>query len=539
MNTHEAHHRLLLIVFAVFAIQIPCKAAPLPATHVEQTGKPLEGAAAPGIVVLANEPDGKAGLLLDFDLESVTESVTPEARLQLGEVERLKVQRPGQQSSPERDVMMVFYESGGQSKLAGSLPTKAGGTINSYTIEVTRAVNATLSKPAGQRKLRLELRLEGKPVFFEVYGVSDGTLKPPVTLEIAPSKGWTDDWEKRLEPVSNASRVYKESCLPMIDSRDKEVALNLLYPAKKIIEVSHPASGEIYEEGRDWVLRDGKLILPVGTRVPIQIESEFFTEEKKDKDGNVKTIHGTIRLVPGTWYHDRQIAVSYEPAARDWSFAPPISTLDQMPRLKKMLAAKKPVKVVLFGDSISAGGDCSALHFVPPYQPNFGELVTRKLEKHYGSEIIFINPSRGGATSEYAAKQAEAQVAWFKPDLAIVAYGMNDRADKRIGSYRANMESILDTIRAKSPETEFLVVTPMLNSPKQPGGNEPVKTIRDEALKISRPGTAFADITTSELDMLKRKDYLDLSGNGANHPNDFLHRIYAQRILEVLIPPKK
>ena len=36
--------------------------------------------------------------------------------------------------------------------------------------------------------------------------------------------------------------------------------------------------------------------------------------------------------------------------------------------------------------------------------------------------------------------------------------------------------------------------------------------------------------------MLRRKNYLDLSGNGANHPNDFLHRIYAQRILEVLLP---
>lgn len=532
-------HRLALIAFAFLAIQTRSQAAPLPATHIEQTGKPLEGATALGVVVLANEPDGKAGLLLDFDLESVTETATPEARLQLGEVEKLKVQRPGQQSTPERDVMTVYYESGGQSKLAGSLPTKAGGTVNSYVIDVTRAVNAALAKPAGQRKLRLDLRLDGKPVFFEVYGVSDGTQKPPVTLEIAPLKGWVDDWEKRLEPVSKASRVYKESCLPMVDSRDKEAALNLLYPAKMIIEVSHPASGEIYVEGRDWVLRDGKLFLPVGTHIPVQIEPEFFTEEKKDKDGNVKTSHNPVRLMVDTWYHERQIAVTYETAGRDWSFAPPISTLDQLPRVKKKLAAKESVKVVLFGDSISAGGDCSALHFVPPYQPNYGELVARMLEKHYGSEIIFFNPSRAGATSEYAAKQAETQVAWFKPDLAIIAYGMNDRAEKRIGSYRSNMESILDTIRATSPETEFIVVTPMLNSPKQSSGNDPVKIIRDEALKISRPGTAFVDITTSELDMLKRKDYLDLSGNGANHPNDFLHRIYAQRILEVLIPPKK
>ena len=36
--------------------------------------------------------------------------------------------------------------------------------------------------------------------------------------------------------------------------------------------------------------------------------------------------------------------------------------------------------------------------------------------------------------------------------------------------------------------------------------------------------------------MLERKNYLDLSGNGVNHPNDFLHRIYAMRVLEVLAP---
>lgn len=96
-----------------------------------------------------------------------------------------------------------------------------------------------------------------------------------------------------------------------------------------------------------------------------------------------------------------------------------------------------------------------------------------------------------------------------------------------------NLEKILDTIRVASPETEFIVVTPMLNNPKRTTGPDPITCVRDEALKISQPGTALVDITTSELDLLKRKDYLDLSGNGTTHPNDFLQRIYAQRILEV------
>ena len=92
------------------------------------------------------------------------------------------------------------------------------------------------------------------------------------------------------------------------------------------------------------------------------------------------------------------------------------------------------------------------------------------------------------------------------------------------------------TVRARSPRTEFVVITPMLNNPRQPAGLDPVKFIRDEARKISLPGVAFVDVTSTELAMLERKDYLDLSGNGANHPNDFLMRIYAQRVLEVLAP---
>lgn len=500
---------------------------------VKQGGQPIAGTAKPGCVILTNEPGGKSGALLEYDLSPLPDSVTPLARLQLGEVEKLTVKRPNQKMTAERAVMQVFYEADGQWKLAGSLPTKAGGTINTYTIDVTPAINAALARPKDQRKITLDLRMEGKPLFYEVYAVSE---KPGPLLEVASSMGWVNDWEKRVAPIATAKEVYRESCLPLADTRDKELTLKLLYPAKKVTEVIHEATGETYEEGKDWVLRDGKVVLPAGTRIPIQITEEFYTDVKKDKDGNEKRTKTSVRLVPETWYHERQIAVSYEPASRDWSFAPAISKIDQLPRLKKLLEEKKPVKVVLFGDSISAGGDCSSLHGIPPFQLNYGELVAKKLAKHYGSEVTFINPSRPGATSAYGLGQVETQVGGFKPDLAIIAYGMNDRAPERSAVYKANLEGILDTIRKDSPETEFIVVTPMLNNPKQPTGLDPVKFIRDEALKIQRPGTAFADVTTAELDMINHKDYLDLSGNGANHPNDFLHRIYAQRILEVLIP---
>ena len=118
----------------------------------------------------------------------------------------------------------------------------------------------------------------------------------------------------------------------------------------------------------------------------------------------------------------------------------------------------------------------------------------------------------------------------------LLAFGMNDRSPERRVAQRDNLEKIIDLVRARSPETEFLVITPMLNNPVQPTGLDPVRFIRDEQLKIARPGVGFVDVTSTHLAMIQRKSYLDLSGNGANHPNDFLLRVYAQRILEVLLP---
>ncbi len=76
-----------------------------------------------------------------------------------------------------------------------------------------------------------------------------------------------------------------------------------------------------------------------------------------------------MRLVEGTWYHERQIEVSYQPAGRDWTFPAPSSSLEQLPRLKQLLAGRAPVTVILFGDSISAGSNASKFTGVWPYQP--------------------------------------------------------------------------------------------------------------------------------------------------------------------------
>lgn len=502
------------------------------AVHAEAAGSAVPGAGVSDRIVLANEPGVSAGAVLEFDLSKVGQKMTPLARLPL-DLEKLKVRRPGEKAGVERGVIHVYaLGTGGDETLVGSSHLKPGGDTASYTLDVTSAANSALAMPVIERTLRLALRLEGKPASCEVYALPRSL---PV-LEIASAENWTDDWEKAAEPVTSANEIYRESCLALADEAGAEVVLKTLYPVKRVSEVISLGTGAALQEGKDWILRDGRIVLPPGSAGPVHIATEFFVTTKKNGDGTETSSKTTVKLVAGSWYHQQQIAVSYTPAERDWKWPEAKSTLDQLPRTKELLSAGKPVSLIVFGDSISEGFDSSKKNGVWPFMPGYGELVARALESKYGAKVTSMNHARAGGTASHATTQADSQVAWFKPDLVLLAYGMNDRGEDRRVAQRKNLEQIIDTVRARSPGTEFIVITPMLNNPRQPTGLDPIKFIRDEELAIDRPRVAFVDITSTQLAMLDRKDYLDLSGNGANHPNDFLQRIYAQRILEVLAP---
>ena len=101
----------------------------------------------------------------------------------------------------------------------------------------------------------------------------------------------------------------------------------------------------------------------------------------------------------------------------------------------------------------------------------------RQLRKTYGAPITFMNHARAGGTSAHATTQVDSQVAWFKPDLVFLAYGMNDRSEERRAAYRQDLEKIIDAVRARSPEAEFVIIAPILNNPKQPTGLDPMEKI--------------------------------------------------------------
>ena len=51
----------------------------------------------------------------------------------------------------------------------------------------------------------------------------------------------------------------------------------------------------------------------------------------------------------------------------------------------------------------------------------------------------------------------------------------------------------------------------------------------------SEEGVATAGIFRFHTYMLEGKNYIDFSGNGINHPNDYMIRLYAQQLLSTVV----
>jgi acyl-CoA thioesterase-1 len=127
-----------------------------------------------------------------------------------------------------------------------------------------------------------------------------------------------------------------------------------------------------------------------------------------------------------------------------------------------------------------------------------------------------------------------------RPDLVIVAFGMNDASGKPAAEYQATTKSVMDQIHAKVPETDFILVATMIGNRDWINLKQELFPQYCDALKKLRgPGVAVADVTSIWAVFLKHRQHYDFTGNGVNHPNDFGHRVYAQIISALHVPKIK
>ena len=367
-----------------------------------------------------------------------------------------------------------------------------------------------------------------------------GTMMLGFVSSVSAQDKLEDPWHI-LEPFWKSKTVYGESLFFVQADEKGRPRANLIFKPEKILSLKSATGLVTYEEGRDYALSADKagVILPEGSRIPFKKQSELYLPKGSPRAIQRKIDDPNIWLYfsEGHFFHDQQAQVTYTHKDK-WTGYMPKYAGDALPRTMKKLKAGEPLKLYVTGDSISCGCNASKSTKAEPFQPRYQNLLVDMLGKVYKSKIIYKNFSGGGWTAKWGLQEAAARTAEAKPDLVIIAYGMNDAGAKRTQAsypYKTHIEAIMKTVQEINPEVEFILVAPMLGNPEWwPTPSEVFSLMRDDLKWLCGKGVVLADMTSMWQGLLKIKRYQDLTGNGVNHPNDFSHRIYAQVLLSLL-----
>jgi acyl-CoA thioesterase I len=341
-----------------------------------------------------------------------------------------------------------------------------------------------------------------------------------------------------LEPVWEGEIVHGESTVLLQEKDGGPLIGRLAFPVQEILSVRNSNREREYDIAKQVKLHaNGTIELSVETQAPFVGMSELFKPTDAPMSYKHRVGHPEQSLLygPGRWFHDHQVEVTYRRQAFTWRGRLPRFSAEQLPRTIAKLQAGEPLTIGVSGDSIAAGGDASGLNKVAPHQPAFPELVAKQLGQSYKSAITLKNRAVGGWSIANGNSDLDALLA-EKPQLIIMAYGMNDVGRRDPAWFKQQAEEFIQHARKADPNIELILVTPMLghvewiHTPR-----EMFFLYRDELQSLCGPGIVLADVTSVWHELLQTKHDLDLTGNGLNHPNDYGHRLYAQVLLSLLV----
>ncbi len=354
-------------------------------------------------------------------------------------------------------------------------------------------------------------------------------------------KAWTFD-PALLRPFWLSDTMLGETVLFMKDRADADAKASLLFAPTKIVSVRNSAGDVTYVEGKDYVWKPNtrEIVLPprstIVSKTPSDLRRPSGSQPYRlpNRDGK-----GDILFGGGHEYQDMQTVVTYEHAPNAWAGPKPSFAGATLPRTLKILREKKPLTIGLLGDSISTGCNASGWTNTAPFQPAYQDLLAKNLEAVYGGKVSVKNFAVGGTVSAWGVQNI-GKVMEAKPDLVILAFGMNDVAGVAVVDYQANIKRMIDAVHAANPNAEIILVASMLaNRDWTTLRHEYFVPFREALAQLCTSGVALADMTSMWTEMLKYKKDSDLTGNGVNHPNDFGHRVYAQVLSSLLIDDPK
>lgn len=359
--------------------------------------------------------------------------------------------------------------------------------------------------------------------------------------------------------------------------RDETVAFiypgeekTLLSEIEEIVSVRSSDGKTVYEQGKDYVLRGGKIALSEGSAIPVITPEVFYSDGEEPilkvlkPDGSESPCYFNATGTMGKY----QVKVTYIPRGQR-RILPPCD--GRFGRFLGLLESGKDATVFFHGDSITYGANASLVHNIPPYQPSYPVLFVCALAEIYGYSVKFalpcadgayggpfpdspcgkrgtitlVNTAVGGWTSEDGVNRLGThitpQAEKYGCDLFVLAYGMND-GGRSPGETAANCGKIARHMLSICGGASVMFVSTMLPNPDALHGWNANQAVQEPELiklagKFNGEGNPcdVSKMTTVSAEILKRKKFIDITGNNINHPNDWLSRVYADTLLQTLI----
>ena len=355
----------------------------------------------------------------------------------------------------------------------------------------------------------------------------------------------------------------------------------LLLPATAVLSVkqyyhaSLDGQSRTFGEGSDFEYRDGYIVamgaptsengktvwqgtMPYVTDRQVSGQ-DAFPDLPKNQFVPGKADGEFLPFTEGREIVQMQLAVTYRHAAGAYTGAVPSYCGKALSRTVAKLNKKEKTELFVYGDSISTGANCSSFLGIAPALPSWMALTRANLAAYYGAEVVLTNKSVGGWTSNDAVSggigtvegQRTTQLGLsalfntktgalygYKPDIAVVGFGMNDATlGVTIERFKKNISSLVFTLREANPACDIILVGTMLPNPDASAHNknQAAYAAALEEIAAGKDGIAVVNVGLLHASLLEAgKRYIELSGNNVNHPNDFMTRVYAMHMLTAL-----
>ncbi len=346
-------------------------------------------------------------------------------------------------------------------------------------------------------------------------------------------------------PYWQGNIMYNETVMCIDDGT--RIAGVLQYKPVRILSVRDYTMATEFEEGKDYTISGNQILLTRDTTAcPYLTTDNLMGKNIPDKYRRVNSLSSVANIetdyfmwtdniffTEGSLIYGHQLCVTYVYDINDLDLSQFPEFGSVCPKFLNKLQSGDGVVITVTGDSVTEGCSASSKYNHAPMMPQFTTMMKNGLSKAYDGKITLKNYAVGGTTSnEAVSTNVSSKLVKAKSDLVLIHFGINDCGGLSAAKLKSNIKKVVDDTLAELPDCEFLYIKCFTPNPALYPNDKMTsfwKAIDELAAEYDNFYTL--DLYTPSLKILETKKYLDVTGNGINHPNDYIVRMYAMYLL--------